>query len=366
MGRTEHPLSGPEGPPVNGVDRRDFMKVCMMAAAAVGLPASVGRRWAEAAEAGLKPVVIWLHFQECTGCTESLLRTSYPGIGELILDLVSLDYHETLFAAAGQQIEDVLHAAVAENEGKYICVVEGAIPTKENGIYCQIAGRTAIDILQDVGGKAAAVIAIGSCASWGGIPSADPNPTGAVGAKDILPDKTVVSIPGCPANPYNFLGTVLQFVSFGTLPALDDKNRPLFAYGRTIHEHCPRRAHFDAGRFAREYGDEGHRLGYCLFALGCKGPETYANCSTNSFNEIPDCWPIGIGHPCFGCTEQGVAFHKPLHDEAKLPPNAVPPIYPDHRTGPTAAWAGVAGLVGGAVIGAGFMASKKLGEQEEE
>ena len=106
MGRTEHPLSGPEGPPVNGVDRRDFMKVCMMAAAAVGLPASVGRRWAEAAEAGLKPVVIWLHFQECTGCTESLLRTSYPGIGELILDLVSLDYHETLFAAAGHQIED--------------------------------------------------------------------------------------------------------------------------------------------------------------------------------------------------------------------------------------------------------------------
>jgi len=366
MGRTEHPLSGPEGPPVNGVDRRDFMKVCMMAAAAVGLPASVGRRWAEAAEAGLKPVVIWLHFQECTGCTESLLRTSYPGIGELILDLVSLDYHETLFAAAGHQIEDALHTAMAENEGKYVCVVEGAIPTKENGIYCQIAGRTAMDILQDVGSKAAAVISIGSCASWGGIPSADPNPTGAVGAKDILTDKPVVSIPGCPANPYNFLGTVLQFVSMGTLPALDDKNRPLFAYGRTIHEHCPRRAHFDAGRFAREYGDEGHRLGYCLYALGCKGPETYANCSTNTFNEIPDCWPIGIGHPCFGCTEQGVAFHKPLHQEAKLPPNAVPPIYPEHRTGPTAAWAGVAGLVGGAVIGAGFMASKKLGEQEEE
>ena len=364
MGRMEHPLPGPVGPPEHSVDRRDFLKVCMMAAASVGLPASVGRRWAEAAEAGLKPVVVWLHFQECTGCTESLLRTSSPGIGELILDLISLDYHETLFAAAGHQIEEVLHDTIANNEGKYVCVVEGAIPTKDNGIYCKIAGRTAIDMLKDVGGKAAAVISIGSCASWGGIPSADPNPTGAVGAKDILTDTPVISIPGCPANPYNFLGTVLQFVTMGTLPALDDKNRPLFAYGRTIHEHCPRRAHFDAGRFAREFGDEGHRLGYCLFSLGCKGPETHANCSTNTFNEIPDCWPIGIGAPCFGCTEQGIAFHKPIHEAAELPPNAQPPIFPDHRTGPTAAGAGVAGLVAGAVIGAGLMASKKLAEQE--
>jgi len=172
----------------------------------------------------------------------------------------------------------------------------------------------------------------------------------------------VVTIPGCPANPYNFLGTVLQFVALGSLPALDDKGRPLFAYGRTIHEHCPRRAHFDAGRFARQYGDEGHRLGYCLFALGCKGPETHANCSVQSFGEIPDAWPIGIGHPCFGCTEQGVAFHKPLHQEAALPENAVPPIHPDHRASPSAAAAGVAGIVGGAVVGAGLMASKKMAE----
>jgi hydrogenase small subunit len=336
----------------------------MMAAAAVGLPASVGTRMAEAAKAGLKPSVIWLHFQECTGCTESLLRTSHPDIGDLILDLISVDYHETLFAAAGYQIEDALHQAMEENAGKFVCVVEGAIPRKDGGIYCQIGGRTAIDILNEVAAKAAAVVAIGSCASWGGIPSADPNPTDAAGAPQILEGKTVVTIPGCPANPYNFLGTVLQFVALGSLPALDDKGRPLHAYGRTIHEHCPRRAHFDAGRFARHYGDEGHRLGYCLFALGCKGPETYANCSTNHFGEV-GVWPIGIGHPCFGCTEQGVAFHKPMHQEAALPPDAVPPIHPDHRSSTTAAWAGVAGLVGGAVVGAGLMASKKLGEQEE-
>jgi hydrogenase small subunit len=352
--------------PVAGVDRRDFLKVCMMAAASVGLPASVGIRMAEAAAAGLKPSVIWLHFQECTGCTESLLRTSHPGLAELIHDLISVDYHETLFAAAGYQIEEALHQAMAQHEGKYVCIVEGAIPIKDGGIYCKIGGRTAKDILEDVAGKAGAIIAIGSCASWGGIPSADPNPTGAVGAPEILAGKTVVTIPGCPANPYNLLGTVLQYATMGTLPALDDKGRPMFAYGRTIHEHCPRRAHFDAGRFARVYGDEGHRLGYCLFALGCKGPETHANCSTNHFGEIPDSWPIGIGHPCFGCTEKGIAFHKPMHAEAELPPDAHPPIFPEHRTSIAAGWAGVAGLVAGAAIGAGVVASKKLGEKGEE
>ena len=112
----------------------------------------------------------------------------------------------------------------------------------------------------------------------------------------------------------------------------------------------------------RQYGDEGHRLGWCLFAMGCKGPETHANCSVMDFGEIPGCWPIGIGHPCFGCTEQGVGFHKPMHQEAALPENAVPPIFPDHRSSATAAAAGVAGLVGGAVIGAGLMASKKVAE----
>lgn len=348
-----------------GVDRRDFTKVCLMAAAAVGLSNSAGLKMAAAAEQGLKPSVIWLHFQECTGCTESLLRTSAPGLAELILDLVSIDYHETLFAAAGHQIEDALHQAMEENAGKFICVVEGAIPTKDNGIYCQIGGRTAMDILQEVGSKAGAIVSIGSCASWGGIPSAAPNPTDAVGAPEILKDQTVVTIPGCPANPYNFLGTVLQYATFGTLPELDEKGRPMFAYGRTIHEHCPRRAHFDAGRFARVYGDEGHRLGYCLYALGCKGPETHANCSVMHFNETPGCWPIGIGHPCFGCTEKGVGFTKFVHEAATLPEGVHPPIKPEH--GPTnAGWFGVAGLAAGAVIGAGMMASKKIGDAGEE
>ena len=347
-----------------GQDRRSFMKVIAMAAAAVGLSSTAAARIAEAAAAGLKPSVIWLHFQECTGCTESLLRTSHPDLAKLILDLVSLDYHETLMAAAGVQAEEALKAAMTANAGKYICVIEGAIPTKDDGIYCQIGGRTALDIVNEVAEKAGAIIAIGSCASWGGLPSADPNPTGATGAPMVLKGKTVVTLPGCPANPYIFLGTALQYAVLKTLPALDDKARPKFAYGRTIHEHCPRRAHFDAGRFVQQFGDEGHRQGWCLYKTGCKGPATHASCSTLHFGEVTDAWPIGLGHPCFGCTEQQLAFRVPLHDtvtiERPTPPDTYPGIHESQgKVGAIAT--GLTGLAVGAALGAGYRFARTLG-----
>jgi len=374
MGRAGDPIPGLESfdlatsSPKLGVDRREFVKTVTLAAAAIGLSSSVTTQIIEAAVKGLKPSVIWLHFQECTGCTESLLRTAHPTLVDLIFDLISLDYHETLFAAAGHQIEDALHAAMEANKGKYVCVIEGAIPTKDDGIYCKIAGKTALEIVNEVAADAGAIIAIGSCASWGGIPSADPNPTGAKGAPAVLEGKTVVTLPGCPANPYNFLGVVLQFVTLGTLPALDDKARPMFAYGRVIHEDCPRRPHFDAGRFVQHYGDEGHRQGWCLYKMGCKGPATHANCSLQSFGEVPGAWPVGIGHPCFGCTEQKLGFRVAMHDtvdvERPTPPDTYPPI--KAAQGNVSAIAtGLAGVVGGALVGAGYMASKKLGDADE-
>ncbi len=345
------------------IGRRSFLQICTLAAAAVGLPASAGRLMAEAAAKGQRPSVIWLSFQECTGCTESLLRTSHPALDELILDLISLDYHEALMAASGNLAEEAREAAMKAHEGQFVLVVEGAIPTKDGGIYCKIGGRTALESVTAVAERAGAIIAIGSCASWGGIPSSDPNPTGAKGAPQVLEGKTVVSIPGCPANPYNFLGTVLQYATFGTLPELDDKGRPKFAYGRTIHENCPRRPHFDAGRFAERFGDEGHRLGYCLYKLGCKGPQTHASCSIESFNEVVDAWPIGIGHPCFGCTEEKLAFRVPLFQTVQIdratPPDTYAPIAADHdRVSPWAVGAGSA--VVGALVGAGAMAGRKL------
>jgi hydrogenase small subunit len=354
---------------IGDFSRRDFIKVCSAAAAAVGLPAWAGEKMAEKVAKGQKPSVVWLHFQECTGCTESLLRTSHPDVGALILDLISVDYHETLFAAAGHQIEAALDAAV--KRGGYVLVVEGAIPEKDGGIYCQVGGKKAVDTLKEVAEKAAAVVAIGSCASWGGLPSAAPNPTGAVGVPQILKGKPVVTLPGCPANPYNLLGTVLQFATFGTLPKLDDKGRPAFAYGRVIHEDCPRRPHFDAGRFAQVYGDEGHRNGWCLYKLGCKGPQTHANCSLLSFCEVPGAWPVGIGHPCVGCTEQGVVFNVPIHQnlpiDAPTAPMAYPAIHPEHGVvGKSAVAVGVGAALVGAIAGAGFVASKKMTADSEK
>jgi len=345
------------------LSRRDFVKACTAAAAAVGLPAWAGEKMAENVAKGHKPSVIWLHFQECTGCTESLLRASSPDVATLILDLVSLDHHETLAAAAGYQLEAALEKAMHENAGKYVLVVEGAIPLKDDGVYCQVGGRKAVDMLKAVADKAAAVIAIGSCASWGGVPSASPNPTGATGVPMVLKGKEVLTLPGCPANPHNLLGTVLQFATFGSLPKRDDKGRPDFAYGRVIHDDCPRRAHFDNGRFAQAFGDPGHRNGWCLYKLGCKGPQTHANCSLLHFCEVPGAWPIGIGHPCIGCTEQGIVFNVPINQNLPIDRPTAPMAYPTigSNQGQVGAMAaGLGGLVLGAVAGAGYVASRKL------
>jgi hydrogenase small subunit len=344
-------------------DRRDFLRICSLAAAAVGLPASAGRAFAEAAAQGRRPSVIWLSFQECTGCTESLLRTSKPALDELILDLISLDYHEALMVPSGHLAEQARRQAMEANAGKFILVTEGAIPMKDGGIYCKIGGQTAVDMLRQTAEMAGAIIAIGSCASFGGLPAADPNPTGATGTPMVLEGKTVVTIPGCPANPYNFLGTALQYATFGTLPALDAKGRPMFAYGRTIHEHCPRRAHFDAGRFAEQFGDDGHRQGWCLYKLGCKGPATYANCSVQHFGEVVDAWPIGLGHPCVGCTEQSLLFRAPIHAtvdiERPTPIDSFPPIAAEKGVvSPLAT--GIAGAVVGVAAGAAWMGAKKV------
>jgi len=360
-----------------GVSRRDFVQLCsmVMVAAPAGLALTADNptpaKLADKIGKAKRPSVVWLHFQDCTGCTESLLRTSKPDVADLILNVISLDYCETLMAASGYQAEAALKQAVEENAGKFVLVIEGAIPTKEQGIYMKLAGKPAIDVLKEVGSKAAAIIAMGSCASWGGLSSTAPNPTGATGVDSILPNAAIVNLPGCPPNPYTLLGTVLEFATMGKLPAVDDKKRPLFAYDRLIHDHCPRRAHFDAGRFATKFGDANHSKGYCLFKLGCKGPVTKNSCSTRHFNEIPDCWPVGIGAPCFGCSEQNVGFNIPAYETVQIhgvgaatPPDGYSLV--GSTTGKIGvAAAGLVGLAAGAIGGAAWAASQKLQSSEE-
>ncbi len=355
---------------LGGLTRREFLKYCTGVAATLGLSSMMGIRIAEAATAPTRPPVIWLSAQECTGCTESLLRAYHPTLETLILDMISLDYHETLCAGAGHQAEAFKAKSMQENRGKYILIVDGSIPTKDGGVYCMVAGRPILDAVREAAEGAAAIIGIGSCASWGGIPSSDPNPTGAKSVQAVLPGKTVINIPGCPPNPYNFLSTVLYLLTFGKPPALDIQSRPKFAYGRLIHENCERRPHFDAGRFALEFGDFGHRQGFCLYKIGCKGPETHANCPAIGFGDVGENnWPVGIGHPCFGCTEQGVGFTKPLHSLATVktfaPPTAFPVVNAPKGQGMSPAAAAVVAGAAGLAVGAGAMALRGMSDKDE-
>ncbi len=286
-----------------GVSRRDFMRYCTFLTAAMGLSSSFVPRVAEVfAAPKQRPPVIWLHLAECTGCSEALLRSQYPYVDDLVLEVLSVEYHETIMAAAGHQAEENLQAAMKKYEGKYICVVEGAVATKYNGGYGKIAGRSFLDIAKDVCGKAAATICIGACSVWGGIQSAKPNPGGYKGIGEALGIKTV-NIAGCPPNPINFVGTVVNYLLLGKMPALDDEGRPLFAYGKTIHDQCPRRSHFENEEFVTEFGSEEAAMGYCLYQVGCRGPETYNNCPIAKFNDGTS-WPIQAGHPCIGCSEK--------------------------------------------------------------
>lgn len=286
-----------------GVSRRDFIRFCTTMAAALALPSSFVPKIVEALEKQKRPTVVWLEFQDCAGDTESMLRASKPTVAEIVLDILSLDYHETIMAPSGKGAEKSLMDVVKNLKGQYIAIVEGAIPTKDDGVYCCIGGKTALSIAREVCGNALATIAVGSCASWGGIPSANPNPTGAVSVKKAVPGAKVVNLPGCPMNVENLTATIVHFLTFGTLPALDSHGRPYFAHGKRIHDNCERRAHFDAGQFVRQWGDEGHRLGWCLYEMGCKGPEAYFNCPSVKWNEGTS-WPVQGGHGCIGCAAE--------------------------------------------------------------
>jgi hydrogenase small subunit len=329
-----------------GLSRRDFMRFCSAMASALALPAVFGPRIAAALEKTKKPILVWLEFQDCAGNTESFLRAARPTTADVVLDVLSVDYHETIMAAAGYQAEDALKATVRDHRGQYIAVVEGSIPTGEGGAYCTIGGRAALDIAREVCGAAAATIAIGTCASFGGLPAAAPNPTGALGVSDAVPGaRNLINLPACPANAENLTALIVHYLTFKSWPALDAYRRPLFAYGKSIHDACERRAHFDAGQYVEAFGDEGHRRGYCLYKMGCKGPVTYQNCPNVRWNEGTS-WPVGCGHPCIGCAE----------------PDFWDKMTPFYRHLPSAPGFGLGGtidkvgLAGTALVGAAFAA----------
>jgi len=253
-----------------------------------------------------KVPIIWLELSDCSGNSEAFIKSANPAIEDLIFDYISLDYHELLMSASGDQSETALENIIKNQKGEYILIVEGAVPLAMDGKYLRIGpkGETGIDLLKKCAKDAALVIAVGSCALDGGVVSAAPNPTGAVGVAEALNRKDVINISGCPTNPINIVGTLLSYIMFEELPPLDKLNRPLWAYEGRVHDDCERRGNYELGEFVKEWGDAGAKKGYCLFEMGCKGPYTNVNCPTMKFNSGTS-WPVQGGHGCMGCTEIG-------------------------------------------------------------
>ncbi|PIP77696.1 MAG: [Ni/Fe] hydrogenase small subunit, partial [Ignavibacteria bacterium CG22_combo_CG10-13_8_21_14_all_37_15] len=256
--------------------------------------------------------VVWFHFQECTCCSESFIRSSHPIVADIILNKISLDYTETLQAAAGKQAEDALHAVMKNNKGEYLMLVEGSIPTGADGVYCCIGGRTAEDIVKEAAENAKAIVAWGSCASNGCIQSANPNPTSATPVHKIISGKPIINVPGCPPIGEVMAGVIVHLLAFDRIPQLDGLGRPKAFYSRRVHDTCYRRPNYDAGLFVETFDDENAKRGYCLYKMGCRGPVTYNSCGVIKWNNGVS-YPIQSGHGCIGCSEANFWDNGPFY-----------------------------------------------------
>lgn len=243
-----------------GISRRDFLKFCTTMAALMGLEASGVAQVVNALETKPRLPIIWLHLQECTCCTESFIRAAHPIVATLLLDKISLDYTETLMAAAG----------------------------------------------------AKAIIAWGNCASAGCVQAANPNPTGAKGIHKVIKGKPIINVQGCPPIADVMAGVIIYMLTFERMPQLDGLGRPKMFYSRRVHDTCYRRANFDAGLFVESFDDENAKHGYCLYKVGCKGPSTYNSCGIIKWNEGTS-YPIQSGHPCLGCSEENFWDNSPFY-----------------------------------------------------
>jgi hydrogenase small subunit len=294
-----------------GYSRREFLYFCGVAVASAGLQGSAFGQVVDAFEKKARPPIVWLHFQECTCCSESFIRSSHPIVADVIFDTLSLDYTETLQAAAGTQAEKCRDDTMKNNKGKYILLVEGSVPLLDNGVCCTIGGRSAQDILKEAADGAAAVIAWGSCASFGCIQAANPNPTMATPISKLV-KKPVINVPGCPPIAEVMTGVVTHILLFGRIPELDSQGRPREFYSRRVHDTCYRRPYYDAGLFVESWDDDAARKGYCLYKMGCRGPVTYNACSVTKWNGNLS-YPIQSGHGCIGCSERDFWDNGPFY-----------------------------------------------------
>lgn len=310
-----------------GFSRRDFLKMCTALTAAMGLDLAQEPKVVRAMEIGKRVPVIWLQMQDCTGCSESFIRSSHPRLDSVLLEMISLEYTEVLSAPSGHQAEEARKHVMEHYAGEYILAVEGSVPASSD--YLMIGGMSAKDILLETARGAKAILAYGSCSSWGGIAAASPNPTGAMPITDVIKDKPVVRVPGCPPIAEVMTGVIAHLLTFGSMPELDHQGRPKAFYRHRIHDKCNRRAYFDAGLFAESFDDEGLKQGYCLYKLGCKGPTTYNSCAEMRWNGGVS-YPIQSGNPCIGCSESRFWDQGPFTTRLSQIPGTQTTVNPDH------------------------------------
>ncbi|MDA8230089.1 MAG: hydrogenase small subunit [Magnetospirillum sp.] len=337
-----------------GVSRRDFLGFCASMAVMMGLGPDGPGRVAHALETKPRLPVLWLHGLECTCCSESFLRSSHPQTSDVVLSMISLDYDDTIMAAAGDQAEAIIDEIMRDYKGSYLLAVEGNAPLANGGWHCIVGGRPFHRRLEEAARHAKAVVAWGTCASFGCVQAAAPNPTKATPVSKLIRDVPVVNVPGCPPIAEVMTGVISYMLTFDRLPEVDRQLRPKMFYGQRIHDKCYRRAHFDAGQFVENWDDEGARLGYCLYKMGCRGPTTYNACSTIGWNDGVS-FPIKSGHGCIGCSEEGFWDRGPFYE--RLPSMRQFGVEANADTVGLAAATGLGTLMAGH---AGLTAAKRL------
>jgi len=278
--------------------------------------------------------IIWLQASGCSGCSVSILNyinfdnlTSIgtpSDIGSVVLgsapeledNFVNFRFQPTLMAGQGYVAMDSLNQAA---KGPFVLVVEGGIATKDDGFYAEVGmnednthGITIKEHVKELAPKAVAIFALGSCATWGGVPAGKPNPTDIENVMDFVKKQNiktpVINIPGCPSHPDWFLLSVAVVLTKGMdALELDSLLRPKMFFSQTCHDQCPRRGQFENAKFSTTLSNSDG----CLYLLGCRAPEAHGDCPHRTWNGKGR-WCVDAGAPCVACTEPSFPDNGPL------------------------------------------------------